>query len=334
MSRDVIDQLGAYGEDFQASLGSLQPEEVTEAVSSLGLADRTPRRGWLVALAAAIVVMLVVAPVWLLGGGTDPVASDPQTSTVPPPEVTEVPPATMSTSTTVSSTPASPVFSLEALSLGEQQAFSFVSSDGVEIDYLLYVPGSYDANSAWPVVLFLHSYLGRDATLGGGNPLAWFDSGAEFPFVLVAPMGPRGLWSDYHGPMEELFVSLGGSLSIDQEAVFLTGASAGAVGTWQWALAKPGRFAGIAPVSGGPSMSTSDPVPGDICRLVDLPIWVAHSEADPLSIDLHAATVAALEACGSTSVRFTVYQDLGHDESIRTAYAGPDLYQWIIEQVP
>ena len=82
-------------------------------------------------------------------------------------------------------------------------------------------------------------------------------------------------------------------------------------------------------------MSGEVVVPEDICRLVDLPIWVAHSEADEEApIDSDAAIVTELEECGSTVVRFTVYEDLGHVESISTAYAGPDLYEWMLEQVP
>jgi predicted peptidase len=208
----------------------------------------------------------------------------------------------------------------------------------VEIEYLLFVPEGYEENGDLPLIVFLHGNLGRaDQTLerlGTLNPLAWVDPNAEFPFVMVAPKGPDGLWSQYHEPMDELFDVLGEVLPINPEALFLTGPSTGAVGTWQWALARPDRFTGIAPIAGGPSMSTEEVVPEDICRLVNLPIWVAHSRADDLPIDSHEATVAELQECGSTAVVFTVYEDLGHTDSYQTAYAGPDLYEWMLKQVP
>ena len=45
-------------------------------------------------------------------------------------------------------------------------------------------------------------------------------------------------------------------------------------------------------------------------------------------------TVAELQECGSTAVVFTVYEDLGHTDTYQTAYAGPDLYEWMLKQVP
>lgn len=228
-----------------------------------------------------------------------------------------------------------PEFTSASLSPGRQEAFSFVSGSGAQIDYLLYVPSTYDDTSEWPLILFLHWNLGREWTLESlrrVTPLAWYESASEFPFLLVAPMAPPGPWSGYHDPVDELLAVLASSLSIDDHARFLTGPSTGATGTWQWALARPDSFTGFAPIAGRPSLGTA--VPDDICRLVDVPMWVAHSEADPLQIEFDAVAVAALEACGSTRVQFITYEDLGHLESVRTAYAGPDLYDWMLAQVP
>jgi predicted peptidase len=262
-------------------------------------------------------------------------ASDPAEVTTSTPEPTTTVEAVDPPTTTTA--PGLPPFSQDSINPGQQEAYSFVSGSGVEIEYLLYVPDDYE-DRAWPLILSLHGFLGSDLTLERvrtQSPLAFIDPSVEFPFVVVAPLGPSGLWSQYHEPMDELFDVLGEALSLDPEARFLTGLSAGTIGTWQWALARPDQFAGIAPIAGGGSMSGEVVVPEDICRLVDLPIWVAHSEADEeVPIESDAATVAELEECGSTVVRFTVYEDLGHWESISTAYAGPDLYEWMLEQVP
>lgn len=104
--------------------------------------------------------------------------------------------------------------------------------------------------------------------------------------------------------MEELIAFLGESISIDPDAQFLTGLSAGAVGAWQWALAFPDRFAGMAINSGTPSLNRNDPLPEDICLLKDLPIWIALSEADQhvQPMEPNRQVVMALEECGSTVV--------------------------------
>ena len=281
-------------------------------------------------------VLVVLVAGACSGDDADSTTTPPITTATSAPTPTTIAEPADTTPTTIA--PGLPSFGQDSINPGQQQAYSFVSDSGVEIEYLLFVPEGYAENGDLPLIVFLHGNLGRtDQTLerlGTLNPLVWVDPNAEFPFVMVAPKGPDGLWSQYHEPMDELFDVLGEVLPINPEALFLTGPSTGAVGTWQWALARPDRFAGIAPIAGGPSMSTEEVVPEDICRLVNLPIWVAHSRADDLPIDSHEATVTELQQCGSTAVVFTVYEDLGHTDSYQTAYAGPDLYEWMLKQVP
>jgi predicted peptidase len=290
-------------------------------------------RGSIVALLVALALIAVAC------GGDDAATTTAAAATTQAPATTQASTTTTTSAAAVTTIAESPTttaalvaFSIDSLDLGRQQAYSFVSSSGVAIEYLLYVPEAYDEDQAWPLILSLHGFLGADQSLESvrtWNPVAWVDPNVEFPFVVVAPKA-SGLWSDYHEPMDELFDVLGESLSIDRDAQFLTGLSAGAPGVWHWALAMPDRFAGIAPIAG-----SLQSVPEDICRLSNLPIWMAHGEADAeIRIEWFAALVEALEDCGSTAVRFTDFAGLGHIESIGTAWAGPDLYQWMLQKVP
>ena len=225
-------------------------------------------------------------------------------------------------------------FTAGSLGPGQQAAYSYQSRSGEEILFWLYLPEDYDDSQKWPLIVSLHGFLGFEPSLEkvrGQNPLAWLNPEVEFPFIVIAPQAPSGSWSKYHEPMVELIELLSTSLSIDEEAQFLTGLSAGAVGVWQWALAFPDRFVGVAPVAGGPSMNPNYPVPENICVLKDLPIWVAHSEADRWAqIESNRAMVMALEECGSTVAGFTTYTDLSHMDSISKVYAGPELYDWML----
>ena len=246
--------------------------------------------------------------------------------------------STTTPTTTVASTTTEPLTTFENGSMdpGQQKAYMFLTESDVEIEYFLYLPIGYNEDRVWPLIVFLHGFVGFDdpnlESIRVNNPLAWVGPDVEFPFVLIAPLGPAGRWSLYHDPMEELIDELAESLAINTEAVFLTGLSTGATGTWQWALARPERFAGIAAIAGSPTGSPTGPPPEDICALQDLPVWVAHSAADSLSIASDAATVEALNECGSSVVTFTIYQELSHAESLIRAYAGPELYQWMLQQ--
>jgi pimeloyl-ACP methyl ester carboxylesterase len=269
---------------------------------------------------------------------TSPESSTPQIETAaptdtprPPTEVasaTESQPATSETAPT----PVSP-FTGGSIGPGHQEAYSFISSSGEEIIFWLYLPEAYDGSQTWPLIISLHGFLGFEPSLEivrEQSPPAYIGPDVEFPFIVISPRAPSGSWALYHEPMEELIELLGESLSIDPDAQFLTGFSTGVIGTWQWALAFPDRFTGIALIAGTLSLNPNDPVPENICLLKDLPVWVAHSEADrEVPIESNRAAVMALEECGSTVTHFTAYADLNHADSISMAYAGPELYDWM-----
>ncbi|UCD97447.1 MAG: hypothetical protein JSV42_10745 [Chloroflexota bacterium] len=253
------------------------------------------------------------------------------TPTISPPD-----PTATATATELPATPPGP-FSIELIAPGQEKAFSFQSSSGEEIQYWFYLPENYAGNQEWPLLISLHGFLGFDSSLEkvrGQYPPAWVSPDTEFPFIVIAPQAPSGSWAKYHQPMEELIQTLSEYISIDPDAHFLTGLSAGTIGVWQWALAYPDRFKGIAPIAGGLSMNPGDPVLDTICELEDLPVWVAHSEGDQhVPIGVSREVVAALEACGNSLVRFTIYPDLNHMDSISRAYAGPELYDWMLELI-
>jgi len=248
---------------------------------------------------------------------------------------TKPPPTLVKTATPTESQPTPVIpFTADLIGPGQQEAFSFQSSSGEEIIFWLYLPEDYDDSQTWPLILSLHGFLGFEPSferVRGQSPLAWVSQDVEFPFIVISPQAPSGSWAKFHEPMDELIEFLSESISIDPDAQFITGLSAGAVGAWQWVLALPDRFAGLAVIGGGPSMNPNDPVTENICLLKDLPVWIAHSEGDlEVPIEPSRAMVTALEECGSTVTQFTIYTDLNHVDSISTAYAGPELYDWML----
>jgi predicted peptidase len=227
-----------------------------------------------------------------------------------------------------------PHFTRESISPGTMQAYSFLSSSGQEMDYLLYLPDNYYERPAWPLILSLHgnkpTRISVDDVLNKMNPLNALEPDSEFPFILVAPVSPAAIWKFYFQPMDELLDTLVESLSIDSDALILTGFSVGAYGGWHYALLDPGQFVAFVPVAGGPG---GGPVPENICLLKDLPIWIIHSDADfVIPIKESYAVLEALEKCGSSSIHMTTYTDLDHVDSIYAAYGDPALYEWMLKQ--
>lgn len=227
-----------------------------------------------------------------------------------------------------------PLFSAASINPGSMQAFSFSSSVGQEIDYVLYLPDEYHEDRAWPLIMSLHGDKGRKHNVEDArimNPLYSLDPETVFPFILVAPVSQTGSWNIYHQSLNELLDALSESLSINQNGLILTGLSAGSYGAWHYALSEPDQFAAFVAVAGGPG---ANPVPDNICLLRDLPIWIFYSEADiGMTVESSLAAYEALEACGSSLLQITIFTDLDHVASIDAAYADPDLYVWMLQQI-
>lgn len=255
-----------------------------------------------------------------------PTEAAPATESQPAPTETAAP-------TEPAPTPVTP-FTTESIRPGQQEAYSYLSSSGEELQYWLYLPADYDGGQTWPLIVSLHGTLGFEPSLErvrGQSPLAYIDPDVVLPFIVISPLTPSASWELYHQTMEELIEHLGESLSIDTEAQFLIGLSTGSIGAWQWALAFPYFYDGVAMIAGSPSINPNDPVPENICVIKDLPIWIANSETDErVPIEQHRAAILALEACGSTATHFTAFPDLNHVEIVNTAYGDPELYNWML----
>jgi dienelactone hydrolase len=136
--------------------------------------------------------------------------------------------------------------------------------DGTLQPYGLYVPPSYDAARAWPLVVGLHGsgsnhLLHRRRLFGLGNEPGEGDYEAirkdlplpEVGFLVLTPYG-RGESAGYSGVAERDVLRamdhVQRAYNVDPDRVHLTGLSMGGGGTWHIGLRYPDRFASISPV--------------------------------------------------------------------------------------
>jgi len=198
----------------------------------------------------------------------------------------------------------------------------------VRLDYLLYLPKGYgtDPQKKWPLILFLHGAGERGDDLElvkvHGIPKI-LKRRRNFPFVVVSPQCSEDAW--WPGEVEALAALLDDVVAryaVDPERVYLTGLSMGGFGAWSLAMARPERFAAVAPICGGGN-------PKHVGVLKDVPVWAFHGALDPVvPLARSEEMVNALQACGG-DVRLTVYPDAEHDSWTRT-YEDPELYEWFL----
>lgn len=206
-----------------------------------------------------------------------------------------------------------------------------------QANYLVFLPAKYHAgHRRWPVILFLHGIgeCGTDIWLTAKyGPMRYVEKHPDFPFIVVAPQCPIGTkWSNQ--AILNVLDDAIARYSIDTNRIYLTGLSQGGFGVWNLATTFPGRFAAVAPISGG-----GDILGFIICRwnpertkpLQDLPVWAFHGAKDPVvPVSEDKRMVAALKHFGDTDVRLTVYPNGEHNVWDET-YANPKLYQWFLK---
>lgn len=193
----------------------------------------------------------------------------------------------------------------------------------VDMDYLLYLPEE-GATEPPPLMLFLHGAGERGDDLArvkkNGLPRL-IEEGQEFPFMVLAPQCPAGVWwqIDHLVALLDEFTD---THEVDEERIYVTGLSMGGYGTWALVDACPGCFAAAAPVCG--PFTYVDPA-----NFSDIPVWCFHGAMDEVvSADDSIRMVRWLRENGA-DVKFTVYPDAEHD-SWTQAYTETGLYDWLL----
>jgi predicted peptidase len=191
--------------------------------------------------------------------------------------------------------------------------------------YLISLPADYDRARAWPLLLFLHGTGERGADL---NKLALLgptrlirDATLELPFIVVLAQVPDDRIGSIQF-LDSLIEEITRTHSVDEDRVYVTGVSLGGYGTWRLAFEFPQRFAAIAPISGGGTITAA-------CTIRHLPVWAFHGALDEIvPLSRTEELVERLRDCDG-HIRYTRYEDARHDAWTRT-YANPELYEWLL----
>ncbi len=140
----------------------------------------------------------------------------------------------------------------------------------------------------------------------------------------VAPLLPDG-WERVEADLLAILTQVQTRYATDKSRTYLTGLSYGGFGTWYMASQHPDLFAAIAPVVGWGHTSFMQPI-----AQAHLPVWAfAAGRDEAVPISHFYAGMRALEAFGTSEVRFTVHEDMAHD-AWKRIYAGDDLYSWLL----
>ena len=200
-------------------------------------------------------------------------------------------------------------------------------ASAASLNYLLYAPDNYSANSSnFPLMVFLHGGggCGNNIELVKRHGLPKeLEAGLQLPFIVLAPQNPhtKQFWDEV--ALVALINHIVEEHNIDRSRIYLTGISRGGYGAWRLAINNPRLFAALAVICGA---SAPYVYAGYIAHM---PIQVYHGAKDAIiPLQVSEQMVEALRRRGC-DVRFTIFPEGAHaiwDE----VYQDKQLYNWFL----
>lgn len=216
---------------------------------------------------------------------------------------------------------------------------------GAPLGYVEYLPPGYGDGEARPLLVFLHGAgESGDGSEGSLDPV--FKLGIpklirndewpeDRPFVVLMPQYTVDASNDCQLADEiDAFLSFAmDAYEVDEDRVYLTGISCGAIGAWDYIAVNGDDVVAAAVLIAG---HAEDAFTKAGCALGEVPIWVFHGAADSI-VPIHFVEerVETLQACNPPpeELKLTVYPGVDHNSWSRTynLSEGHDVYAWLLE---
>ncbi len=222
-----------------------------------------------------------------------------------------------------------------------------------EIEYLVYLPKSYDTSRTFPAILFLH---GAGGVKGGfdnirGQSLTRMllnksaPGGEDFEFIVITPRADKRDWPKHFDKLDALLSRLLKELRIDSDRFYLAGQSMGGNGVWEYGAKNKDVFAAMVPVCG--YVDRKNPNGERVAEisqaLKNKPLFVFHAATDAIvPVDHSDVMVEQLKSAGNSNIQYLRYDEApglpgygpagqGH-ASYELAFKEEKLYAWLLEQ--
>ena len=226
---------------------------------------------------------------------------------------------------------------------------SFVSSDGISLNYRSLAPENIATGKKYPVVLYLHGAGER----GNDNELQLFHGGQMFlnpvnrekyPAFVIFPQCPKeNFWAFRQRPdnigigipaedeiapvlkaVVELLQSYMENPAVDKFRIYVMGMSMGGMATYDLVARYPDLFAAAIPICGAVK-------PGRIGIAKDVKFRIYHGDADNVvPFECSRAAYKELKAAG-ISVEYFEFPGCKHN-SWTPAFNQPDFMEWLFAQ--
>lgn len=194
--------------------------------------------------------------------------------------------------------------------------------------YRLFIPASYDAAKAAPLLVALHGMGGDENSLFDSYDKGALKREAErVGFIVICPKG-RDSASMYRGSAErdvlDAMADVRHEYRIDAARIYLMGHSMGAYGTWSIAMNHPEIFAALGPISGGGSAA-------GMAKIRGIPQYVVHGDDDRTVPVAQSRTMVEAARKLGTNVVYVEVPDGSHTSVAAPAFAA--MLDFFVKQV-
>lgn len=212
-------------------------------------------------------------------------------------------------------------------------AGAFISSEGTELHYRIFVPFDYTPEKKYPLLLSMHGageeFISAPEDISSSmRVMCNLFNLKDTPIteaVIICPQCPQAEgekwvnaeWSDGRFDIEtaetpwiravlELVHDIETKYSIDTDRRYVGGLSMGGFATWYLISRYTELFAGAIAICGGADVTVAE-------KLKDFPVYTAHGALDDVvPVEGTRAMVKALQDAGSTKVHYRELPDIDH----------------------
>jgi len=172
--------------------------------------------------------------------------------------------------------------------------------------YLLYLPHEHSALKKWPVLVFLHgggeNGTDIDAIRNHSLPALVEQESWDWPFIVVSPQLEGGQWKEHVDDMTTVLDRVETEFGGDRNRTYVTGLSWGGMGSWDFGVMMPDRFAALLPLSANAAQT---PPWDDRANVLTKPVFIVHGTMDTVVDDQgDIDRVADLEGDGADFFEF------------------------------
>ena len=192
-----------------------------------------------------------------------------------------------------------------------------------KLQYAIAIPDNFDPSRKYPCVIFLHGSgtRGNDPDVLLGNCYFEHTAALGYDAVSFAPQCNSDSWFDVHEQLIDFAEFVSSCDFVDEDRVYLMGASMGGYATWQLAISRPDLFAAIVPICGGGTYWNA-------YRLCSMGVWAVHGANDDAVLPEESVKmVNAIRAAGGKA-ELSILEGVGHGSWVY-AYTSREIYDWM-----